>query len=812
MEALQVAAALPQPLVVALLRPPLAAPARARRLQPLRTRRRRRRQRGYLEPTCTLTRPTQTREEQEDRIRERLLAAGDPPPSSYDTAWVAMVPAAAGAGAPGTPRFPRYVEWIMESQHDDGSWGLAGGRLLPRLGKDAVSSTLACVLALKTWSVGDEHVRKGLHFIGRSLSCVTDDKCEAPDGFNVIFPGMVRAGIALGLELPLGQSDVDHIFRLREMELQRMDSGKEAYMAYTAEGLGDIIQDWDQVRAYQSKNGSLFNSPSATSALAIHSRDTNALKYLDLLGNKFHSSVPTMHPMSIYSQLCMVDTLENMGISYRFSSEIKSILDMAYRYWQQNDEKIITDMETCSMAFRILRMHGYQISSVDVFSHFAEESRFHGSVQGHLNDTKALLELYKASQICMYEDEGTLENIGTWTRKVLKQQLSSNKVSRRIMPKEVEYALQIPFYSAAVEPLEHKRNIEHFSIKCIQMRKSAYLTCQAADDILALAIEEFHSSQSLYRQEVKRIESWFREVGLDQLKFARKSPLFIWIFMASIAFPSELSDARIASVQNTLLTVAVDDFFDGGGSAEEQKNLVALIEKWEEHEQIGFCSEHVQILFHAVYSTMSEINAKALKVQNRSVIDRIAQIWIDYLRSNVVEAEWTSKGHVPTMEEYKPVAEVSSAIGPILAVPLFLAGTELSEDMVSDPDPEYKEMLKHTSLCTRFLNDLGTYQKESSQGYVNAVLLHAHRNVHGGSTSMETAEEEVRNAVVVSRRELLRLVQEGSAVPRPCRELFWNMCKVAHLFYLQGDGFLSLQELMAAASEAVDEPLQVKLP
>lgn len=73
--------------------------------------------------------------------------------------------------------------------------------------------------------------------------------------------------------------------------------------------------------------------------------------------------------------------------------------------------------------------------------------------------------------------------------------------------------------------------------------------------------------------------SWFKEVRLDQLKFARKTPLFIWVFMASIAFPRGLSDARIASIKNTLLTTAVDDFFDGGGSAEEQENLVALIEK-----------------------------------------------------------------------------------------------------------------------------------------------------------------------------------------------------------------------------------------
>ncbi|RLN07479.1 hypothetical protein C2845_PM11G08430 [Panicum miliaceum] len=430
----------------------------------------------HLEPECTLQQRRQTREEQEERIRERLRAGAEQPPSSssYDTAWVAMVPA---RGAPAAPRFPRYPEWIMENQHGDDSWGLGGHRgRLPRLGKDAVSSTLACVLALKTWNVGDEHIRKGLRFIENNSSCVMDDKCDTPVGFNIIFPGMIKSGIGLGLELPLRQSDVDEILRLQEMELQShsTDQGRKAYMAYVAEGLGDIIQDWDEVLRYQSTNGSLFNSPSATSALAIHSHDTNAVKYLDLLGSKFVSSVPTAYPMNIYSRLCMVDTLEKMGISHHFSCEINSILDLTYRSWLQNEEEIIMDMETCAMAFRILRMHGYDITS-DVFSQFSEESRFRDSVQGQLNDTKTLLELYKASQIRISEDEWNLENVSSWTGELLRQQLSTKIVSKPIMPQEVQYALQFPFYSANVEPLEHKMNIEHFDIKRIQMRKSAYL-------------------------------------------------------------------------------------------------------------------------------------------------------------------------------------------------------------------------------------------------------------------------------------------------------------------------------------------------
>jgi ent-kaurene synthase len=68
-----------------------------------------------------------------------------------------------------------------------------------------------------------------------------------------------------------------------------MTLGRKAYMAYIAEGLADI-QDWDGVLTYQCKNGSLFNSPSATAALAIHGHNANALNYLEFLMNNLGSS------------------------------------------------------------------------------------------------------------------------------------------------------------------------------------------------------------------------------------------------------------------------------------------------------------------------------------------------------------------------------------------------------------------------------------------------------------------------------------------------------------------------------------------
>ncbi|SPT19628.1 unnamed protein product [Triticum aestivum] len=295
--------------------------------------------------------------ERKARIRKQLL---EPEflPSFYDTAWVAMVPL---PGSPQVPCFPKCVEWILQNQQSNGSWDLV--QMDSSVDKDVLSSTLACVLALKRWNVGREHIKRGLRFIGRNFSIVTNEQSAAPIGFNITFSGMLSLGTEMGLEFPVGQNDLDRILHLREVELKRFvgdkSDGRKAYMAYVAEGLGNLL-DWDQVMKFQRKNGSLFNSPSTTAAALIHNFDDKALQYLNLLVSKFGGSV---YPTNIYSRLSLVDSLENAGISQHFSSEIKSILDMAYSFWLQRDEEIMLDVAACAMAFRLLRMNGYDVSS-----------------------------------------------------------------------------------------------------------------------------------------------------------------------------------------------------------------------------------------------------------------------------------------------------------------------------------------------------------------------------------------------------------------------------------------------------------------
>uniref|UniRef100_I1PPT7 Terpene synthase N-terminal domain-containing protein n=1 Tax=Oryza glaberrima TaxID=4538 RepID=I1PPT7_ORYGL len=681
-------------------------------------------------------------------VRERLQLA---PPSPYDMAWVAMVPALRrGGGCGGGPRFPQCVAWIQRNQRGDGSWRHAAAAH-QQLGSSPeivterdLSSTLACVLALARWDAGSEHVRRGLQFIGRNMSVAMDDQTAAPASGSVVsFAAMLRMAMEMGLEVPaVSQADV----RDRDAGVI-CHGGRTEYTAYVSEGLGNI-QNWNEVMKFQRKNGSLFNSPYTTAAALVHNYDAKALQYLDMLLDKFGSAVPAAYPANIQSQLYMVDVLEKMGISRHFVGEIKSILDMTYSCWKQRDEEIVLDMQTCGMAFRMLRMNGYDVSS-DELSHFSEPSSFHNSLQGYLNDTKSLLELHKASKVSIAE-------------------------------KEVEYALEFPFYTM-LDRLDHKRNIEHFDITSSQMLETAYLPCHSNEEIMALGVRDFSSSQFIFQEELQQLNSWVKESRLDQLQFARQKLDYFYFSAAATIFTPELSDVRILWAKNGVLTTVVDDFFDVGGSKEELENLVALVEKWDKNDKTEYYSEQVEIVFSAIYTSTNQLGSMASVVQGQVRTDKL----------NIVASV--------NLCIVARIAEVYDDRGRVEAEPI--------PDSVIRSQ-ECSELFRLMSKCGRLLNDVQSYEREGSQGKLNSVSLLALHS--GGSVSMEEAVKQIQRPIEKCRRELLKLVvSRGGAVPRPCRELFWSMCKVCHFFYSGGDGFSSPTAKAGAVDAVIHEPLNL---
>lgn len=81
---------------------------------------------------------------------------GNISPSAYDTAWVALIEDVDGSS--GGPQFPSSLQWIVNHQLPDGSWG----EPLMFSAFDRLLNTLACVIALTSWNIHPDKCAKGI--------------------------------------------------------------------------------------------------------------------------------------------------------------------------------------------------------------------------------------------------------------------------------------------------------------------------------------------------------------------------------------------------------------------------------------------------------------------------------------------------------------------------------------------------------------------------------------------------------------------------------------------------------------------------
>ncbi|RWR88506.1 ent-kaur-16-ene synthase, chloroplastic-like protein [Cinnamomum micranthum f. kanehirae] len=261
-------------------------------------------------------------------------------------------------------------------------------------------------------------------------------------------------------------------------------------------------------------------------------------------------------------------------------------------------------------------------------------------------------------------------------------------------------------------------------------------------DILELAVKDFDFCQVIH-QELEHLDRWVKENRFNQLKFARQKLTYSYFSAAATLFSPDLSVARMSWAKNALLATVVDDFYNIGGSREELVNLIQLVEKWDGNSAAASCSDQVKIIFSGIYNAVNQLGVKAYAWQGRNVAHYIIEIWLNLLKSMMKEAEWQLNKSVPTVDEYMKNAHFSFGLWPVLLPALYFVGPELPEEFVRCS--EFHTLFKLLSTCGRLLNDTQTFQ--------------------------------------------------GSLFPRECKDLFWMMSKIIHLFYMRNDGYTSPKEM-----------------
>ncbi|KAH9310979.1 hypothetical protein KI387_026014 [Taxus chinensis] len=724
--------------------------------------------------------------------------------SAYDTAWVAMVPSMEDSQS---PQFPQCLSWIMDNQLWDGSWGLSD---LPYI-KDRLFHTLACIIALRTWNVGNKNVETGLRFIRENIGKIGSEDKHNPAGFEIIFSAMLEDARGLCLELPYESSPLKLMLAkrkeiLKSIEIDHMTE-YGASLIYIVEGIERIV-DWNKVLRHQNKDGSLFHSPSATACALKHTKKSTCLKYLNSMLQNLENEVPSVYPITVFTSLSMVDRLERLGIARHFKCEIKQALDDVYGSWKKNEivEGIssASDIVNSSVCFRILRWNGYDVSP-DVFLSYLKDGDFLPSVEKSDQAVSAMLNLYKASQV-MFPGERILEEAKSFSRDYLakseaKSIMHDKNIVLKNLEEEIEYAIGVPWL-ACLERIEHRRYIEKYGFNDIWIGKTSYkIPCISNEVFSNLAKKDYNICQAVQQKDLQELEKWFIEAKFGDLHFARQKLVYCYFSVASTLFSPEMSAARIAWTKNAVLTTVIDDFYDVGASIAELQCFLEAVNRWDPAEIFSF-SDSVKILFSALYDTVNDIARNAWDFQGRDISIHLREIWYRLLSSMMKEAEWAKTGYIPSMQEYMEIGKTSIALEPIVLIPLYFVGPKLSEQIIHHN--EYSNLMQLVNVCGRLLNDIQSYKREAKEGKQNYMILLMKEYP---PITAENAIERIRQNIKESTQKLLKNLLEPSVLPRDCKQLYWNMVRILHLFYLNTDGFSSPTEMLEHVNAVLFKPV-----
>ncbi|KAL5059577.1 hypothetical protein RYX36_031181 [Vicia faba] len=616
----------------------------------------------------------------------RSMEDGEINISAYDTAWVALVK---NVDDENKPQFPSSLQWIVENQLPDGSWG---DELF--VAHDRILNTLACVIALKSWNVHPDMCEKGMKFFMENLNKIQDENAEyMPIGFEVVFPSLLNIAKRLNIEVPEDSSILKEIFIMRDQKLKKIPREVlhkvPTTLLHSLEGMQDL--DWNKLLQLQSQDGSFLFSPSSTAFAIMQTGDKDALEYLQKIVEKFNGGVPNVFPVDLFEHIWVVDRLERLGVSRYFKQEIMDSVNYLARYWTEkgicwarNSE--VQDIDDTAMGFRLLRLHGHQVSP-NVFKHFEKNGEFF-CFAGQLNQAvTGMFNLYRASQV-MFQGEEILENARNFSARYLSKkrflnQLLDKWIITKDLPGEVGYALDVPWY-ASLPRLEARFYLEQYGGKNdVWIGKTLYRMPLVNNDVyLELAKLDYNNCQAMHKKEWEEIQRWYLESDLEGFGLSKKNLLYAYFIAAANIFEPEKSLERLAWAKTATLLRILKSYSNGVKEFGDQLNEFIKggnnSNKWSKNERD-------EKLLGVLLSTLNLIGFQMFRrhdQENSHYLNRMWQSWF---------SSWASKGLR------------SPGDAELLVQIINLTSGNWSEDL--DLDPQYQKLLEATKrVCVSIHN------------------------------------------------------------------------------------------------------------
>ncbi|XP_016504543.2 sesquiterpene synthase 15-like [Nicotiana tabacum] len=464
--------------------------------------------------------------------------------------------------------------------------------------------------------------------------------------------------------------------------------------------------------------------------------------------------------------LDLINAIQCLGVAYHFEHEIlKSLAYICNCYEELNGEADETDLHLVALRFRLLRQHGYYVSS-DVFRKFTDD-------QGNYNkalvsDVQGLLSLFEAAQFRVHGEE-ILDEADNFTTTHLKLMLPT---LRNSLAMQVTNALKYPI---------------NYTITTVATRKyiSFYQEDNCDETLLNFAKLDFNILQKMHKRELCDITRWWKELDFAKaLPFARDRIIELYFWSLGVySFEPQYRVARNISTKILCFVSVTDDIYDTYGKLDELTLLTNAIERWntDAAEQLP---SYMKFFYRALLDIYDQVE-KELAGDNKSFrVNYSIAAMKKLINAYFQEAEWYHGNKIPTMEQYVKNGIRSSTIPCLATLSWLCMGNEATKeayDWIASEPP----LLVASSIIGRLSNDIVSHEREVERGDVSGV--ECYMNEYG--VTKEEACTEIRKILESKWKDLNRGCLEPTDVPKVLLMPVLNLARMCEFAYKDEDSY-----------------------
>lgn len=437
-------------------------------------------------------------------------------------------------------------------------------------------------------------------------------------------------------------------------------------------------------------------------------------------------------------------------------------------------------MDDTAMAFRLLRLHGFDVNSTDSFEWYRNPEGGWCCMQGELSlGTSNLLSFFRACETGFPDEADLIEGLA-WTRKLLldkfqKNDLRDKYVISKTLASEVVTALANP-WSQTMPRLEHRAYIDNYGADDVWIGKVLYRLPKINNTtFLKLAKADFNMCQKKHQEELKGLLRWNRELVFKSERCADDKTLTYCFFTGSCCLPApQLSMARKAFTQLGLLTILLDDFFDSTEESLADKAQFVAACRSREPKSMDGAGSNAQLLFESMYSILSDVIVDGNFLQGRDISQGVYDTWLRLVECHLKEAEWKDPNIQLSLEEYLEVAGITVSLEAVASVVQYFLGENITEEM--SQSPHTKRLTKLMSSTTRLTNDMASFQKEKLENTQNFMSI----STRDGATHSQVLKS-FRNLVDDQMRQLVKEFlcpsETDGVLPKAARHFYFDFVR-----------------------------------